>query len=141
MLGHESVRKTAGNAMRRLVLLACLATGLVLGACAGPQPRQTFVVLFDPWATRLDESGLRSVQVAAGWAKAHPRETITVAGYAAPAGTLPQNVEISQTRAQVVYDQLVRDGVPASRIRRVMHGPYDYTLSSEESRQVEIHEG
>jgi outer membrane protein OmpA-like peptidoglycan-associated protein len=120
---------------------AVLVSGLALGlaACAGPRsPAQRFVVFFTPWSASLDEAAKGSVAAAADWAKQHPRETVTVSGYAAPNGTLQANIDISRARAQVVYDQLVQDGIAPSRIVRVTRGPVDFTLSSLESRRVEI---
>ena len=63
---------------------------------------------------------------------------VTVSGYADPEGSQQANIAMSRTRAQVVADQLVRDGVARRRISMTAHGPTDYTLSSIESRRVEI---
>jgi|GEM_PF-759911 len=136
MLGHEVVSKTAGSVMRRFGVLACLAFGLA--ACAGSgKPAQTFVVFFGQWSDKLDDAGRGSVRAAADWAKSHPDAPITVVGYAPP-DVQKAETGISGTRAQLVVDQLVADGIPAGRIARAARGPVDYTLSSQENRRVEI---
>jgi outer membrane protein OmpA-like peptidoglycan-associated protein len=63
---------------------------------------------------------------------------VSVSGFADPEGSQRANIDISRTRAQVVVDQLVRDGVARDRIRLTAHGPTDYTQTSLESRRVEI---
>jgi OOP family OmpA-OmpF porin len=127
--------------MRRLAarLAAVLALLLLIAACASSPPAsQKFVVFFEEWSASLDEAGRKGVNTAARWAKEHPGQIVTVAGYADPEGSKQANIAMSRARAQVVVDQLVRDGVDRSRIRLTAHGPTDYTLTSLESRRVEI---
>jgi outer membrane protein OmpA-like peptidoglycan-associated protein len=127
--------------MRRLAARFAAVLGLLLwiSACASPRPAsQKFVVFFEGWSASLDEAGRKGVATAARWAKEHPGQIVTVAGFADPEGSKQANIAMSRTRAQVVVDQLVRDGVDRSRIRLTAHGPTDYTLTSLESRRVEI---
>jgi outer membrane protein OmpA-like peptidoglycan-associated protein len=121
--------------MRRLAAIALL---LFAGACATQPTPQKFVVFFTEWSAQLDDAGQGAVAAAAKWAQAHPGAPVSVTGYADPEGSMQANVDVSRTRAQVVFDQLVRDGVPADRITRTARGPVDFTLSSLESRRVEI---
>ena len=125
--------------MRRAFLVACLLSGLA--ACASPPPAQTFVVFFPGSAVQLDAHAKTIVQVAADWAKTHPNLSIVVSRYANPPGSTQADIDTSATRAQAVFDQLVSDEVPASRIARTAQGPTDYTLSSQENQQVEIRQG
>ena len=125
--------------MRRAFLVASLLSGLA--ACASPEPAQTFVVFFPESSVRLDDRAKTMVGVAADWAKMHPRLSIVVSGYANPPGSTQADINTSAARAQAVFDQLVGDGVPASRITRTARGPTDYTLSSQENQQVEIRQG
>ncbi len=123
-------------AASRLCLMGLLA---FLGACAaGAQSGQKFSVFFQEWSAALDDAAIGTVSGAARWANEHPGAPVTVTGYADPQGSKQANVAMSRTRAQVVVDQLVRDGVARGRIRLAAHGPTDYTLSSIESRRVEI---
>jgi outer membrane protein OmpA-like peptidoglycan-associated protein len=120
----------------RLYLIGLLAS---LGACAtGALTSQKFPVFFQEWSAALDDAATNTVAGAAKWANEHPNAPVTVSGYADPEGSQQANVAMSRTRAQVVVDQLVRDGVARGRIRQTAHGPTDYTLSSIESRRVEI---
>ncbi len=121
--------------MRRLAvsLLFCLA------ACtASPPASQRLVVFFQEWSAALDDNALATISTAAQWAKEHPGELVKVTGYADPTGSQQANVDMSRARAQVVLDQLMRDGVPRGRIVTAARGPTDFTVSSQESRRVEI---
>ena len=128
--------------MRRLTAFACL---LALGACAAqpaaPGPMQKFVVFFSEWSAGLDQPAVGVITAAAAAAKQMPNAPVTVVGYADPAGSSQANLYMSRTRAQVVTDQLVQDGVPAALIRHAGRGPTDFTASSQESRRVEIDVG
>jgi outer membrane protein OmpA-like peptidoglycan-associated protein len=127
--------------MRHLSAFALL---LGLAACAG-QPHdpplaagQPFPVYFSPWSVALDSPALDVVQVAATRAAQLPGATVLVAGYADPEGSRTANDLLSRTRAQVVADQLIADGVGAGRISVVGHGERAFTQSSLESRRAEI---
>lgn len=130
----------AGYAMRQAFLVTCLLCGLT--ACGGaPKPAQTFIVFFPDSSAQLDAPAKAMIEVAASWARSHPDSPVEVAGYADPQGSTRAAIEASRMRAQVVFEQLITDGVPASRIGRSARGPTDYTLSSQENQQVEIRVG
>ncbi len=123
--------------MRRLAVGLLLLSSL--GACASdPPPSQKFLVFFQEWSASLDDNAQAAITAAAGWAAQHPAQTVTVMGFAAPDGSQQANVALSRTRAQVVVDQLQRDGVDNRRIRLTAKGPTDFTLAPQESRRVEI---
>jgi outer membrane protein OmpA-like peptidoglycan-associated protein len=128
--------------MRRLSVFALL---LGLGACAptvtAPGPAQTFPVFFSEWSASLDQPAIGVIANAANAAKQAPNAIVTVVGYADPAGSTEANIYMSRTRAQVVSDQLVADGIPAARIRHTGRGPTDFTATAQESRRVEIDVG
>jgi outer membrane protein OmpA-like peptidoglycan-associated protein len=129
--------------MRRLTVFALL---LGLGACATPAatppgPAQTFPVFFSEWSASLDQPAMGVIANAADAARKSPNAVVTVVGYADPAGSTEANLYMSRTRAQIVADQLVQDGIPAARIRRTGRGPTDFTATSQESRRVEIDVG
>ncbi len=121
-----------------------LAAGLLLlsslGACTATDPpaSQKFVVFFQEWSAGLDDNAQGAINAAAGWAGQHPAQAVTVTGFAAPDGSQQANIDLSRTRAQVVTDQLQKDGVANSRIRLTAKGPTDFTLAATESRRVEI---
>jgi outer membrane protein OmpA-like peptidoglycan-associated protein len=127
--------------MRRMTALPLLLV-LGLGACAATPAQQgasqKYVVFFAEWSANLDQPAQQVITAAANAAKKASTVPVIVAGYADPAGSSQANLDMSRTRAQVVVDQLVQDGVSPSRIQRTAHGPTDYTSSAQESRRVEI---
>jgi outer membrane protein OmpA-like peptidoglycan-associated protein len=130
--------------MRRLAALGAI---LMVAGCAiahGPTPAangQKYVIFFQPFSANLDDPALGALKAAAESALAHPTAPVTVAGFASTIGSAQANAALSQTRAQVVSDGLVSDGVPAGRIRRKALGEVDYTLDPIEGRRVEISVG
>lgn len=130
--------------MRRLALLLTLTlTSAGLAACsmpmhASPAGGQKFVVFFQEWSANIDDSASGAIQSAADYAVKNAGQPVLVSGFADMTGSAQANIDLSQTRSQVVYDLLVKDGVPASRIQRASHGSTDFSLSSLESRRVDI---
>jgi outer membrane protein OmpA-like peptidoglycan-associated protein len=123
--------------MRRLAILLLLSSALAGSALAADPPRR-FVVFFQEWSAAIDDTAQSVVTEAADFAKAHPRSMVQVHGYADPVGSRQANVLMSQLRAQRVSDQLLGDGIPASRIRQDGHGPVKFAISSQESRRVVV---
>ena len=116
-----------------------LLVAMVIGCTpAPPGPPHTVVVFFQEWSAALDPSALAAVNTAAQWAKAHPALSLKVSGFADPTGSAQANDYMSLTRAQVVADQLVTDGVDRDRIVLSAHGITNFTLTSQESRRVVI---
>jgi len=125
--------------MRRLAVLAVpLLAGCTLLAAPTPPAGEKFVVFFTEWSAAIDDPAAAAIRAAADSAGRQPDATVVVTGFADPQGSAAANIELSRTRAQVVYDQLIRDGVAAGRIRRAAHGEVDFALSAQESRRVEI---
>ena len=99
------------------------------------------MIFFQPFSASLDEAAQGSIKAAAASAKYHFSAPVTVAGFASPIGTTQANADLARTRAQVVADGLIADGVGATRIKRRALGEVDYTLDPIESRRVEISVG
>jgi outer membrane protein OmpA-like peptidoglycan-associated protein len=74
-------------------------------------------VFFQEWSSALDASALTAISQAAKVANAEPGTKVIVTGAADTLGSAQANKYLSETRAQVVADQLVADGVEASRIK------------------------
>ena len=122
--------------MRRLWVLGLL---LAIGACAAPPPAsQVLVVYFQEWSADLDDSAQAIVKSAATWANSNPAAPVAVIGYADPEGSPQANRDISRTRARVVADTLIADGVAKQRVTVTAHGAIDFAMSSQESRRVTI---
>ena len=128
----------------RLAAMTALAfaTAATLGGCsstpglASSQP--AYPVFFTPFSARLGESATGVIAKAAQQAKANPDAPVVVAGYAAPPGSTQVNLDLSRTRAQMVADALMADGVAKGRITKHAKGEIDYTLDPVEARRVDI---
>ncbi len=123
--------------MRRV---ACLLLLSLVAACTTSvsSPPHKALVFFQEWSAAIDPAAANAISEAAQWAKAHPDAVVKVTGYADPTGSAAANDFMSRTRAQVVADRLVTDGVDRSRIVLGAQGATDFTLTSQESRRVEI---
>jgi outer membrane protein OmpA-like peptidoglycan-associated protein len=122
--------------MRRLLMLGGIA---LLAGCAHSEPdSQRFPIFFTSWSADLDPEALGLIKHASEWATAHPNAPVLVSGFADPEGSPQANKDISRLRAQVVADQLVKDGVAATRVSQTAVGSVAFTLDSMESRRVEI---
>ncbi|WP_207540839.1 OmpA family protein [Sabulicella rubraurantiaca] len=94
-------------------------------------------IFFQPWSADIDDQAEEALRELAARAKAHPSGRLLIAGYASPRGTGEANVLLSRLRARVVYDFLVEQGLPASRLRRVSRGPTP-GMEDLQSRRVEV---
>jgi OOP family OmpA-OmpF porin len=124
--------------MRRVAIATLFA---LLAACTPPGPAappHKVVVFFQEWSAAIDPAANAAISAAAQWAQQHPDTRVTVTGVADPTGSVQANHYLSLTRAQVVVDQLVADGVAASRISMDALGATNFALTSQESRRVEI---
>jgi outer membrane protein OmpA-like peptidoglycan-associated protein len=125
--------------MRRLsALLLLSASACAPLAASPPADSQKFVVFFSEWSADPDPGAVQAIKAAARFALQHPDQPITVAGFADPAGSPQADLDLSRTRALVVSNDLVANGVPASRIQRSAHGATAFNLSSLENRRVDI---
>jgi outer membrane protein OmpA-like peptidoglycan-associated protein len=106
--------------MRKVLMLGLLGG---LAGCAAldntpPTPSTPATpVFFQEWSSALDSSALTAIAQAAKVANAEPGAKVIVTGAADTLGSAQANKYLSETRAQVVADQLVADGVEASRIK------------------------
>ena len=126
-----------------LLLPAMLALPAVLslGACAmtpstGALPKYT--VFFTEWSARLDDPAISTVRAAAQAYAGTPTLPVRVVGFADPVGSLAANKDLAALRAQMVTDELLKDGVPASKISTTAYGATDFVESGQESRRVTI---
>jgi outer membrane protein OmpA-like peptidoglycan-associated protein len=121
--------------MRRILAFALAVS---TAGCVQPVAVPSYPVFFTEWSSQLDDPAKQAIAQAADAAKANPFRTVAVAGFADPVGSPQANADVSRLRAQVVADQLVADGVSPTRIQHTAHGATDFTLSSQESRRVDI---
>lgn len=142
--------------MRKLLMVSVLA-GIAgpLAGCAGmmgqgatqspppiPTPPDT-PVFFQEWSSALDPAALSTIATAAAAANKLPAAPIVVTGAADTLGSAKANLYLSKTRAQVVADQLVTDGVAPARIKTKAVGevaaPAMADMPAQFSRRVLIH--
>ncbi len=110
--------------MRKILMFSLLAAltgcaGMMQSADQSPPPIPTTPdtpVFFQQWSARLDDAALTTIATAAAAANKLPNAPIIVSGAADTVGSQTANADLSLTRAQVVADQLVADGVAKSRI-------------------------
>jgi len=104
--------------MKRLL---CMTVLVALAGCAATTPpassSQATPVFFEPWSAALDQHALGAIASAAQAAQAMPTARVVVTGAADSTGGEQANKDISETRAHVVADQLVADGVSRERIK------------------------
>lgn len=106
--------------MMRVVSITLLAALIGFAAPAAAQPGAlppAVPVFFQPWSAALDGHALAAIARAAKAARANPGDDVVVTGGADSVGSEQANVYLSETRAQVVADQLAADGVSRKRIK------------------------
>ena len=123
--------------------MRCLHAGLLLLGLSGcaltvPADSPRFPVYFEPWSAAIDPAAERNIQAAADLAKQTGLRPVVVAGYADPTGSREANIDMSQTRAQVVADALVDHGVSPGRITKQARGATPVVQDLQESRRVDI---
>jgi membrane fusion protein (multidrug efflux system) len=106
-------------------------------AMSAPPPGASLIVHFAKGKSSLDDEALRLLK---GLTPAMKGGTnpIDVTGYADRTGNHARNVDLAKRRAIAVREELVREGIPADRIR--LKGPVDVTGSGsdEQARRVEL---
>ena len=120
-------------------LLVCAILLLSLGACTlfGPSGHR-YIVFFRESSAQREDAAEAVLVSAAEWAKKHPDMPVVVASYADPYGSEKANADFTRLRAQAVVDELVANGVGASRIQVREVGPVKFQSEPQESRRVEI---
>jgi len=104
--------------MRRI---AAVMSFVAIASWAGSGPvakadSTGFPVFFQPWSAAIDAAASQTIAAAARAALADPAAPVSVTGAADTVGSALANKYMSETRAQVIADALVADGVAASRI-------------------------
>ncbi|MBV8473070.1 MAG: peptidoglycan-associated lipoprotein Pal [Hyphomicrobiales bacterium] len=135
---------------RAFPLVAALALGLTLGACArnggeadalngaygaggaggigAPGSVQEFNasvgdrVFFETDQTELTSLGQQTLDKQAAWLNRYPRYTFTVEGHADERGTREYNFALGARRAESVKNYLIAKGVAASRMKTISYG-------------------
>ena len=77
---------------------------------------------FRPRSGHIDRQNRQVIAQAAEYYRQGGTPQITVTGYTDTSGSAAHNLELSQRRAEVVADELVREGVPATDIVTIGRG-------------------
>jgi outer membrane protein OmpA-like peptidoglycan-associated protein len=102
--------------MRTILGNFLVFSAAVLTTSASAEARNV-LVFFTEGSAHIDQPAGDSIWNAAELAKQHGVGPIIVTGFAGTAGTVKATALLSATRAQVVRNRLVEDGVPTDRIR------------------------
>ncbi len=120
--------------LKRLLLLCGLLGGCAIGH--PPANASRAVVFFQSWSAALDPTAQQVITNVAQDLKANPANHVWVFGYADLTGSVAANKLISATRAQVVTDQLLEDGIAPGRIEQAGRGETGTDPNEQQSRRV-----
>ena len=131
-----------------LVLTVPAAHAQSAGAEAIAQPGVEspgrYLVTFDLDQATLTEQDRQVIAQAAEYYRQGGTPQVSVTGYTDTSGSAAHNLELSQRRAEVVADELVREGVPATDIVTLGRGEEDLLVPTADgvreprNRRVEI---
>ena len=89
-----------------------------------PAPGE-FLIWFDTNQSALTPEGLRVVEQAARAYQERGAARITVTGHTDTVGSAAYNLRLSESRADTVANELIREGVPAADIITIGRGEED----------------
>jgi outer membrane protein OmpA-like peptidoglycan-associated protein len=118
---------------------------LVLAACAPMQPSPQgmteagrYLVYFNEFSANLTPDAQNVIAEAAAKAREYGVRTIRIEGRANATGSADANQRLTETRTQVVYDALQRDGVDPTIIQQQPLGQVTTTDTSVMQRRVDV---
>lgn len=116
---------------------------LILVAGCAPQPMPSaesgrYLVYFNEFSANLSDDAHRVVAEAASKAKELGARTVRIEGRASATGSPAANQHLTETRTQVVYDELQKDGVNPTMIQQQPLGQTTTTDTSVMDRRVDI---
>ncbi len=124
---------TAGNGASSVVPSAGAASS---GAATAELPR--YLVYFDEFSAYLSPRSKEIIARAAKRAKQVGAKSVTVQARASATGTVQTNKFLAMTRASIVADQLVADGIPAAMVQQEPIGQTGSSDPSVFNRRVDI---
>jgi OOP family OmpA-OmpF porin len=116
---------------------------LLLAGCASqPAPTTTeagrYLVYFDEFSARVTEEAKGIIATAAAKAREVGAKTIRIEGRASATGGAVANQRLAETRTQVVYDQLQKDGIDPTTIQQQPIGQTGSGDTGVSERRVDI---
>ena len=108
-----------------------------------PQPTSSpeigrYLVYFNEFSANLSPDALNVIGEAAQYAKENRAKAIRVEGRASATGSPAANQHLTETRTQVVYDALQKDGVDPTIIQQQPLGQTTTTDTTVMDRRVDI---
>ena len=118
---------------------------IIVAGCAQQQPVASnapeigrYLVYFNEFSADLSPDALNVIGEAAKYAKENGATVIRVEGRASATGSPEANQRLTETRTQVAYDALVRDGIDPKIIQQRPLGQTTTTDISVMERRVDI---
>ncbi|HML11543.1 MAG TPA: OmpA family protein [Stellaceae bacterium] len=131
--------------MPRFRTLQAAGALLLLVASCAPMPAtptgaedSRYLVYFNEFSAYLSPDALNVITTASQRAKEVGAKTVLVQGRASATGSPVANQHLTETRTQVVYDALQKDGVNPTIIRQQPLGQTTTTDTSVMDRRVDI---
>jgi outer membrane protein OmpA-like peptidoglycan-associated protein len=127
----------------RSIQAACAAALVLLAGCA---PMATpsgvedgrYLVYFNEFSANLSPDAQNVIATAAQRAREIAAKTVLVQGRASATGSPAANQKLTETRTQVVYDALQKDGVNPTIIQQQPLGQTTTTDTSVMDRRVDV---
>lgn len=124
--------------MMRVALTSMAITfGSAIPAAHAADVRRV-AIFFTEWSAQIGQPASDAIGEAAAVAKTSRDGSVVVRGFADTTGTARATRLLAATRAQVVVDRLVADGVPADRIRSSSMGATRFAQEPLESHRATI---
>jgi outer membrane protein OmpA-like peptidoglycan-associated protein len=97
-----------------------------------------YLVYFDEFSARATEEAKGIISTAASKARAVGAKTIRIEGRASATGGAVANQKLAETRTQVVYDELQKDGIDPTTIQQQPIGQTGSGDTGVSERRVDI---
>jgi outer membrane protein OmpA-like peptidoglycan-associated protein len=126
------------------VISAAALLVLLLAGCApqpapsGPAEAGRYLVYFNEFSSNLSPDARNVVAEAARSAKEKRASRVRIEGRANATGSPAANQRLTETRTQVVYDELQRDGIDGAMLIQAPIGQATTTDTTVADRRVDI---
>lgn len=120
------------------VLLGFVVAGALAGCMPKPVESDRFLVYFDEFSANITPQAAGVAADAVAKAKAMPAKSIRIEARASATGSPEANQKLAETRAQVVADELQKDGLNPAMFRQQPIGQTGSGDTGVTDRRVDI---